>query len=228
MKNLKVKVLIDMKDIGYAVKIASKLQRSGIYAAAGKGESKEYEREMMFEKYRIIVTDETEKYQRSSVQTIVITNDDKIEDMIIYCDNTLHVSQKIGIESICSLIKFQINCGGNKVKSERAASSFLREIGIQTNLKGYKYLRTGIVCAALQPEIMEKSTYEIYDVVAEKYNVNGQSVERAMRNAIELAYERSPKLISQKFSYPVAKPSNTELIIFAADTIRTWCIKKNV
>lgn len=224
MKNLKVKVLIDMENECYAVKIAALLQRMGLYAATVSREPKEFEREMIFEKYRIIITDKEDKYKRSCVQMIVITNDENIKDMLLYNDNILYVSEKIGIESICSMIRFHIDCGGDKVKAERAASSFLREIGIQTNLKGYKYLRTGIVCTTLQPEIVETSAYEIYDVVAEKYSVNGSSVERAMRNAIEVAYERSPKQISQKFNYPVAKPSNTELIIFAADTIRTWCL----
>lgn len=224
MKNFLIKVLIDMENEGYAVRIASSLQRSGLYATVGTVKPNEFDKEMLFEKYRIIVTDKEEKYQMSGVQTIVVTNDDNINDMVIYCNNILYISEKIGVESICSFIKYQTDCGGDKIKAERAASVFLREIGIPTNLKGYKYLRTGIVCAALKPEIMDISTYAIYDIVAEKYNVNVKSVERAMRNAIDVTFERTPKLISQKFNYPVGRPSNTELIILAADNIRIWCL----
>ncbi len=222
MINLQTKVLVNMKDKCLAIKIASSLQRMGIYAVVSNEEMKIFDKEMFLEKYRIIVSDDAEKYAESCVQTIILTNDDNIIDTLLYHDHLLYVSNKIGIDSICSLIKFHTECGGEKIKAERAASRFLRDIGIQTNLKGYKYLRTGIVCASLRPEIMENSTYEIYDVVAKKYSVQSTSVERAMRNSIELAYERSPKQLSQKFNYPVAKPSNTELIIYAADTIRTW------
>ncbi len=222
MINLQTKILINMEDKGFAIKIASALQRMGIYAVVSNEETKMFDKEMFLEKYRIIVSDDAEKYAESCVQTIILTSDENIVDTLLYYDNLLYVSNKIGVDSICSLIKFHTECGGEKVKAERAASRFLRDIGIQTNLKGYKYLRTGIVCASLKPEIMDGSTYEIYNVVAKKYSVQSASVERAMRNSIELAYERSPKQMSQKFNYPVAKPSNTELIIYAADTIRTW------
>lgn len=222
MINFKPNILIDMKDAGFGVKIASELQRIGIYAVVSNDEIKAFDSNMLFEKYRIILSDDSEKYIQSCAQIIMVINDSNIKDTILYNNNILYVSKDIGINSICSLIKFHTDCGGEKVKAERAASRFLRDIGIQTNLKGYKYLRTGIVCVVLKPEIMENSTYEIYDVVAQKYNVQSGSVERAMRNSIELAYERCPKQICQKFSYPVAKPSNSELIIYAADTIRTW------
>lgn len=224
MINLKVKILIEMTDKGFGTKVASELQKSGIYAIVSNSNEdiKIFDKEMFFEKYRIIVTDNPEKYAQSCVQVIVISSDKNIIDKILYNENMLYVSKDIGLNSICSLIKFHTNCGGDKVKAERLASHFIREMGIQTNLKGYKYLRTGIVFATLKPEIMEHSTYEIYDVIAKKYNVQGSSVERAIRNSIELAYEICPEKMSEKFSYPVAKPSNTELIIFAADTIRTW------
>lgn len=222
MISLSVKILIEMTDKSFGVKLSSELQKLGVYAVVSDKEIKAFDKEMFFEKYRIIVTDNPEKYIQSCVQVIVISNDKNIIDMILYNDNMLYVSKNIGVNSICSLIKFYTNCGGDKVKAERLASSFIREMGIQTNLKGYKYLRTGIVCASLKPEIMEHSTYEIYDVIAKKYNVQSSSVERAIRNSIELAYEKCPKKVSEKFNYPVAKPSNTELIIFAADTIRTW------
>ncbi|MDD6270070.1 MAG: sporulation initiation factor Spo0A C-terminal domain-containing protein [Oscillospiraceae bacterium] len=222
MMNLQTKVLIDMKDKAYGVKIAANLQRMGIYAIVSNKEINQFETEMMFEKYRIIISDIAERYVECCVQTIIITNDSNMIDMLLFHDSILYISKSLSVESICSLIKFTTDCGGYKVRAERAATRFLRDIGIQVNLKGYKYLRTGIVCTALQPEIMENSTYEIYDVVAKKYGVQSGSVERAMRNSIEMAYERCPELIAKKFIYPIGKPSNTELIMLAADTIRTW------
>ncbi|MBQ8515415.1 MAG: sporulation initiation factor Spo0A C-terminal domain-containing protein [Ruminococcus sp.] len=109
---------------------------------------------------------------------------------------------------------------------EMTVTTLVRSIGIQANLKGYRYLRSAIVCAARQPELLDSIT-SIYKRVAEMYNTDSCNVERAIRYAVELAYFRNPDAINNFFNYPVGKPTNSEVIALASDNIRIWADKEN-
>lgn len=103
---------------------------------------------------------------------------------------------------------------------EQAATQIIRNMGIPANLKGYIYLRTAIVCAVEQPNLTRHFMRQLYEMVAEIHHVKLHSVERAIRYAIEIAYDRNPEQLKSMFYYPVGKPCNSELIALAVDIIR--------
>ena len=103
---------------------------------------------------------------------------------------------------------------------EQAATQIIRNMGIPANLKGYIYLRTAIVCAVEQPKLTRHFMRQLYETVAEMHHVKLHSVERAIRYAIEIAYDRNPEQLKNMFYYPVEKPCNSELISLAVDIIR--------
>lgn len=108
----------------------------------------------------------------------------------------------------------------NACSLEQAATKIIQGMGIPTNLKGYIYLRTAIVCAVKQPDLTCYFMKQLYVKVAEIHHVKLHSVERAIRYAIDIAYDRNPEQLKSMFYYPVEKPCNSELISLVVDMIR--------
>lgn len=104
---------------------------------------------------------------------------------------------------------------------EISATNVIRSMGIQANLKGYRYLRSAILCAAQQPELLDSITL-IYIRVAKMYNTENINVERAIRYAISNAYRLNPEAINKFFSQSAGKPTNSQVIALASDNIRVW------
>jgi len=102
----------------------------------------------------------------------------------------------------------------------------IRAIGVPAHLKGYHYLRSAIriVCNSSQPVNLPITTV-IYPKIAEEFNTNPSLVERAIRNAIEVAWVRgNTDVLDSYFGYTVndnkGKPTNSEFIAMIADRIR--------
>jgi two-component system response regulator (stage 0 sporulation protein A) len=108
---------------------------------------------------------------------------------------------------------------------ENDVTKMIREIGIPAHIKGYQYIREGIMMAVKDPEILNYITKYLYPTIAKKYRTTTSSVERAIRHAIEVAWNRG-KLDSMEeiFGYHVScgkgKPTNSEFIALIADKFR--------
>lgn len=108
---------------------------------------------------------------------------------------------------------------------ENDATKIIREIGIPAHIKGYQYIREGIMMSVKDPEILNYITKYLYPTIAKKYHTTTSSVERAIRHAIEVAWNRG-KLDSMEtlFGYNVnsgkGKPTNSEFIALIADKFR--------
>lgn len=107
---------------------------------------------------------------------------------------------------------------------EAHITEILHEIGVPAHIKGYRYLRFAIMVAVQRPEIINKITGELYPVVAKEYNTTASRVERAIRHAIDVAWNRGDLDILQKyFGYTVSntkgKPTNSEFIALISDKI---------
>ena len=90
-------------------------------------------------------------------------------------------------------------------------------MGIPANLKGYTYLRSAIVLAALHPKLR---CIQLYSIIADKHQIKPKSVEGAINYAIESTYDANPKQLQSFFPYPITKPGNWEIIALAADKMR--------
>ncbi len=103
-------------------------------------------------------------------------------------------------------------------------SSIFTTIGIPPHIKGFVYLREGIKMAVEEPSIINKVTKELYPKIGEKYSTSASKVERAIRHAIEVAWNRGrTDAISSVFGARVyignERPTNSEFIALVADKL---------
>lgn len=104
-------------------------------------------------------------------------------------------------------------------------TNVIHEIGIPAHIKGYMYLREAIVMVVGRIELMGAVTKELYPMVAVKFHTTPSRVERAIRHAIEVAWNRGNfEAINSLFGYTVSvdrgKPTNSEFIAMVADKLR--------
>ena len=119
------------------------------------------------------------------------------------------------------------NCRENEVDPvtedlnlEKKVSSILKEMGVSAHLKGYKYVRYSIMLGIKNQELIENITKILYPTVAKKFNTTSSKVERAIRNAIESAWERGNHEIFYKYfgnTISSKKPTNSEFIANIVD-----------
>lgn len=107
---------------------------------------------------------------------------------------------------------------------ETRITLLLREFGIPANIKGYQYLRKAIQMAVESPESMSAVTKVLYPDIAKCHGTTASCVERAMRNAIEVAWNRGNVEVLQKyFGYTInphaGRPTNSEFIATLADVL---------
>jgi len=107
---------------------------------------------------------------------------------------------------------------------EAVVTEVIHEIGVPAHIKGYQYLREAIILTINDMEIINSVTKVLYPTVAKKYNTTPSRVERAIRHAIEVAWDRGDLETLQKFfGYTVSnvkgKPTNSEFIAMIADCL---------
>ena len=101
----------------------------------------------------------------------------------------------------------------------------LHELGVPSHIKGYQYIREGITLVYMHPEIVGGITKELYPEIAKSFSSTVSRVERAIRHAIEVSWNRGNwDLMEEIFGYSVdidkAKPTNSEFIVTIADKLR--------
>ena len=111
----------------------------------------------------------------------------------------------------------------NKSIDEKISRIFIG-IGIPPNIKGYNYLREGVKLAVLSPEIINSITKKLYPAIGEKFGTSSSKVERAIRHAIEVAWNRGRvesfnALFGVKIYGENEKPTNSEFIALIADRL---------
>ncbi|BBB92931.1 MAG TPA: sporulation transcription factor Spo0A [Methylomusa anaerophila] len=104
-------------------------------------------------------------------------------------------------------------------------TNIIREIGIPAHIKGYQYLRDAIMMIVSEVELLGAVTKVLYPMIAEKYNTTPSRVERAIRHAIEVAWNRGNiEMINKLFGYTIkldkGKPTNSEFMAMIADKLR--------
>ena len=115
-------------------------------------------------------------------------------------------------------------------QEERAAAlknrvtEVIHEIGVPAHIKGYQYLREAIIIAVGDMEVINAITKVLYPAVAKRFNTTPSRVERAIRHAIEVAWDRGDLETLQKyFGYTVSnskgKPTNSEFVAMIADRL---------
>ena len=105
---------------------------------------------------------------------------------------------------------------------ESVVTEIIHEIGVPAHIKGYQYLREAIILTIQDMDIINAVTKVLYPAVAKKFSTTPSRVERAIRHAIEVAWDRSDvETLQRFFGYTVSgikgKPTNSEFIAMIAD-----------
>ena len=108
---------------------------------------------------------------------------------------------------------------------ETQVTKIIHQIGVPAHIKGYQYLRSAIIMAINDSEIINSVTKILYPSVAKKYSTTTSRVERAIRHAIEVAWDRGDiDTLNSYFGYTVqqgrGKPTNSEFIAMISDNLR--------
>ena len=108
---------------------------------------------------------------------------------------------------------------------EIVVTDVIHQLGVPAHIKGYHYLREAILSSIEDPELLESVTKLLYPTVAKRFDTTSSRVERAIRHAIEIAWDRGNlDTLNAFFGYTVntckGKPTNSEFIVLITDTLR--------
>ena len=151
----------------------------------------------------------------------------------------LCLPKPVNINSLCDHIESFLNARRNNkavavsaMKTaetvpdiESQVTQIIHQIGVPAHIKGYQYLRTAILLTISDSEIINSVTKVLYPSVAKKYATTTSRVERAIRHAIEVAWDRGDvDTLNAYFGYTIqnnrGKPTNSEFIAMIADNLR--------
>lgn len=104
-------------------------------------------------------------------------------------------------------------------------SDIMHQLGVPAHIKGYRYLREAIIMTIENNDLMNSVTKVLYPTVAKKFKTTPSRVERAIRHAIEVAWDRGDvDVLSSYFGYTIqnsrGKPTNSEFIAMISDKLR--------
>ena len=107
---------------------------------------------------------------------------------------------------------------------ELQVTDIIHEIGVPAHIKGYQYLREAIIMAVLDMEVINGITKVLYPTIAKKFQTTSSRVERAIRHAIEVAWDRGDvDTLNRFFGFTISnlkgKPTNSEFIAMIADKL---------
>ena len=108
---------------------------------------------------------------------------------------------------------------------EMMVTEIIHQLGVPAHIKGYQYIRTSIILSVKDPEMVGAITKQLYPTVAKLYKTTSSRVERAIRHAIEVAWDRGDlDTLNSYFGYTIntgrGKPTNSEFIALIADKMR--------
>lgn len=176
------------------------------------------------------------KQKKVKSPIIIVTasfNSPALEREIMTSGASYYALKPYNINAICEDILTLYNKG--KVRSsiniydnygiELKVTEILHDIGVPAHIKGYNYLRDSIIMSIEHPEIINAVTKQLYPSVAKKYETTSSRVERAIRHAIEVAWDRGDvDVLNSYFGYTIhngrGKPTNSEFIAMIADKLR--------
>ena len=122
-------------------------------------------------------------------------------------------------------LRYPVPRRADKVSIETLVTNIIHEIGVPAHIKGYQYLREAIIIAVNDMDVINAITKVLYPEVAKAFGTTPSRVERAIRHAIEVAWDRGDLDTLQKFfGYTVSntkgKPTNSEFIALIADKLQ--------
>ena len=120
-----------------------------------------------------------------------------------------------------------------QVQMEQYITRIMLDLGVPAHLKGYHYLRRAILLSVDDLEIVSSVTKLLYPEIAKAFKTTDQKVERAIRNAVEVSWNRgNPEFTEGLFGYSIksgkGRPTNSEFIARMADKIHLNLKQKEI
>lgn len=145
-------------------------------------------------------------------------------------EKLLDISRESNRQEKKQLSRTGYNYSGNL---EVDVTNILLEIGIPAHIKGYQYIREGIIMSYYDSNMLHYITKFLYPSIAKKYKTTSSSVERTIRHAIEVAWRRgNMEVLEEIFGNTICagkgKPTNSEFMALLTDKIRLEYRSKNV
>lgn len=242
MENERIKVLIGDDSASNGVKVAAKLRESGITAYTRRKNSRAILDSILNDDPDVVMVDLTlpdadalmimkqVKEAFVSPPAFIVVSDVRnsfIERQVMENGASYFLSTPYDLETISYIVKsvcrkpIPLNCADTEIM----VTDVIQKLGIPAHIKGYHYLRTAIISAIEDSHLMECITKQLYPCVAKKYDTTSSRVERAIRHAIEIAWDRgNSEIINSFFGYTVdsyrGRPTNSEFIALVTDKIR--------
>lgn len=143
-----------------------------------------------------------------------------------------YITKPCRVSTVCERIRQVSSVGGlepekdnKRLNLESQVTAIIHEVGVPAHIKGYQYLRDAILITVNDMDVINAVTKVLYPEVAKRFNTTASRVERAIRHAIEVAWDRGDLETLQKyFGYTVSnakgKPTNSEFIAMIADRLQ--------
>lgn len=241
MENERIKVLIGDDSASNGVKVAATLRENGITAFTRRKSGRAILDSILNDRPDVVITDLTLpdtdaialiKHVKESFVNIpafiVISDVDNsfLERQVMENGASYFLSEPYDLSSLSSVVKSVCRkpMPKNCADTELLVTDVIRKLGVPAHIKGYHYLRTAILSAINDRHLMECVTKLLYPYVAQKYETTSSRVERAIRHAIEIAWDRGDEnTINDFFGYPLnsyrGRPTNSEFIALITDRI---------
>lgn len=242
----KVKVLIDDDSVEYGIACASTLRGQGMYVMTRPKDGTALLETIKSDAPDVVVMDAILPHMDAiELMKKVQASGGKRPQFIVTSayDNPFIEKQVMqGGAAYFMLKPFEISALGERITSltqggmtgrnapgtenmEIVVTDVIHQLGVPAHIKGYHYLREAILSSIEDPELLESVTKLLYPTVAKRFDTTSSRVERAIRHAIEIAWDRGNlDTLNAFFGYTVntckGKPTNSEFIALITDKLR--------
>lgn len=240
--NNKIKVLIGDDSAETGVSIANKLRERGLYAYTRRKDCNVILDSIKNDPPDVAVLDISaqngdavtimKRVKESGVRcpAFIITSaydNEFIEHQVMENGASRFLLKPYSAEDLCSAINSSLGDRANSFSDdmEIVVTDIIHQLGVPAHIKGYHYLRTAILYSIEDKNLLDSVTKLLYPTVAEIYDTTSSRVERAIRHAIEIAWDRgNVDTLNSFFGYTVdtgkGKPTNSEFIALITDKLR--------
>ena len=240
--NNKIKVLIGDDSAGTGVSMANKLRERGMYAYTRRKDCAVIADSIRNDPPDAAVLDISaqngdvislmKRVKETSVKfpAFIITSsydNEFIERQVMENGAAKFLLRPYSADDLCSAISSALGDRGGSLSDdmEIVVTDMIHQLGVPAHIKGYHYLRTAILYSIKDKTLLDSVTKLLYPTVAGLYDTTSSRVERAIRHAIEIAWDRgNVDTLNSFFGYTVdtgkGKPTNSEFIALITDKLR--------
>lgn len=246
----KIKVLIADEQDEKVVKLCSLLSSKGVEVQTCAKQGRVLLEEIKEKKPNVVLADvfmqeidligvlqnlkKSDMANKPLVMAMSSINNGRLEAQVLEAGATYYFLKPFDTEMLCDRILLfcgKANISGSAVLSpvgdndlEVMITDIIHQIGVPAHIKGYHYLRDAIMMSIREKEAINSVTKILYPTVAKHYKTTSSRVERAIRHAIEVAWDRGDvDVLYSYFGYTIqnnrGKPTNSEFIAMIADKI---------